>query len=946
MSEFVFEKREKYTLNSDYALINDDIITNHRWDERVLELETINGRVCYISNNKIIANKYERDLSPWSQLYPKFGLFVNNWQLSFGLTPTPHEFDHTIFFNNESQLYKCIQMIRYCNQVREYDLKNSILLMKEKSLDLKQDDKIMSMIETFAKPYVKSDILSSANIYKNFMYMCIMHNRCKHGYDICQHIFDNTVLPDTGGSIPFLRSDSLLCEIEYAMLLRHKLDKYKSSLVMWFLIEDNLINNIYKYYNGKCFSLDSFSSKEQWYFEDIIEYFLYLNHVNNQEGINNISSFLISFLYSNNIHNYCKNPCKYNSIYNFIREFYTIADSFIIKIRDAEIMNDEYIPVSEFSKAAESYRKKCDFDAISNRKHLEDNHMKIINDLAKKIIENANSKVFIYNTIKMMVPSAFEIRNYVLLRRLFLSMTELSAIFNFSNTEFLSFFDERINIDNISQTTLENISNIFSQKYNIDEEYKKDVTWCLFNYYVLEYFSDKWLNTYHTSIDTSLTEDQFVDNCIEKNIISNSDNEFINLMVYYISNNRNKNSDDKGYPWERSRSDDVFNIGHPKLSLLSKIERRFAKYKSKTNEKEIEKLLEPVNLEFLNRKSKVIIEDSSIKLAVYNLMSMMPVLSFNIKNYIKLREIFLKDTGLLTYFTFPDYSIKHVLDKDLEKECISLLNKFSDVIVKRYNADKDYKIEITWCVFNYYVLEYFSEKWINTYHISIESTQKEDSFIDECLEKNLVTDNDVESIDMLVYYISKNSNDETNSDTHTSLDCSKNKDVFMIGKPRFSLLSKIEKHCAEFNERSKEKSFEERLFAPIDKGDNLPSKKQINIHDVDSMNGQQFEELITKLFIKMGYDAYTTKASGDQGIDVIAEKNGIKYGIQAKCYAGSVGNAAVQEAVAGRLFYGCDKIIVVTNSYFTKSAIELAEYNSVILWDRDILSDKLSCSAF
>lgn len=34
--------------------------------------------------------------------------------------------------------------------------------------------------------------------------------------------------------------------------------------------------------------------------------------------------------------------------------------------------------------------------------------------------------------------------------------------------------------------------------------------------------------------------------------------------------------------------------------------------------------------------------------------------------------------------------------------------------------------------------------------------------------------------------------------------------------------------------------------------------------------------------------------------------------------------------------------MVITNSSFTKSAIELAKVNDVILWDRNILTDKLS----
>ena len=60
-----------------------------------------------------------------------------------------------------------------------------------------------------------------------------------------------------------------------------------------------------------------------------------------------------------------------------------------------------------------------------------------------------------------------------------------------------------------------------------------------------------------------------------------------------------------------------------------------------------------------------------------------------------------------------------------------------------------------------------------------------------------------------------------------------------------------------------------------------------------------------------------TKESGDQGMDVIAEKNGIKIGIQAKCYSSKVSNKAVQEIVAAINHYDCHKGMVVTNSYFT-----------------------------
>ena len=117
---------------------------------------------------------------------------------------------------------------------------------------------------------------------------------------------------------------------------------------------------------------------------------------------------------------------------------------------------------------------------------------------------------------------------------------------------------------------------------------------------------------------------------------------------------------------------------------------------------------------------------------------------------------------------------------------------------------------------------------------------------------------------------------------------------------------------------------------------------KITIRDIDVMSGSEFEHYIAKLFKSFGYKTEVTKTSGDQGIDVIAEKNGIKYAIQAKCYNSPVGNHAIMEAVAGAKYYDADQIIVITNNTFTKSAIELAQKNNVHLWDRKVLIEKIS----
>lgn len=108
--------------------------------------------------------------------------------------------------------------------------------------------------------------------------------------------------------------------------------------------------------------------------------------------------------------------------------------------------------------------------------------------------------------------------------------------------------------------------------------------------------------------------------------------------------------------------------------------------------------------------------------------------------------------------------------------------------------------------------------------------------------------------------------------------------------------------------------------------------------DFDDMNGIEFENFCAHLLSRNGFEHIElTKVSGDQGIDIIAVKDAIKYGIQCKCYTSDIGNNAVQEAFSGKAFYNCHVGVVFTNRYFTSAAKDLAKKNGVLLWDREKL---------
>jgi restriction system protein len=113
------------------------------------------------------------------------------------------------------------------------------------------------------------------------------------------------------------------------------------------------------------------------------------------------------------------------------------------------------------------------------------------------------------------------------------------------------------------------------------------------------------------------------------------------------------------------------------------------------------------------------------------------------------------------------------------------------------------------------------------------------------------------------------------------------------------------------------------------------------IAEIDQMSGKTFEKYLEVLFEKLGYRVERTRYVGDYGADLVTSKDGIKTVIQAKRYKSKAGVKAIQEAVAAKGYYECSRAMVVTNSFFTQQAIELARRNQVELWDRSKLVSAL-----
>lgn len=112
--------------------------------------------------------------------------------------------------------------------------------------------------------------------------------------------------------------------------------------------------------------------------------------------------------------------------------------------------------------------------------------------------------------------------------------------------------------------------------------------------------------------------------------------------------------------------------------------------------------------------------------------------------------------------------------------------------------------------------------------------------------------------------------------------------------------------------------------------------------EIDQMDGVTFEYFLFFVFQKLGYKVSTTSKSHDYGADLILKKDGVVFVCQAKRKRDKVGINAVQEVLGARYYYKADKAFVMTNSFYTKSAVNLANTADVKLLNRSDLIEKMN----
>jgi len=119
----------------------------------------------------------------------------------------------------------------------------------------------------------------------------------------------------------------------------------------------------------------------------------------------------------------------------------------------------------------------------------------------------------------------------------------------------------------------------------------------------------------------------------------------------------------------------------------------------------------------------------------------------------------------------------------------------------------------------------------------------------------------------------------------------------------------------------------------------VTEKRQTVCSRVTQVEARQFEYEIARLLSVMGYRTDVTRATGDDGVDVFARKDGEKVVVQCKRWKGRVvGRSIIDELGGTAKRYEATHAIIATTSSFSPDARRAAEQLNIEMWDFDHLT--------
>ena len=140
-----------------------------------------------------------------------------------------------------------------------------------------------------------------------------------------------------------------------------------------------------------------------------------------------------------------------------------------------------------------------------------------------------------------------------------------------------------------------------------------------------------------------------------------------------------------------------------------------------------------------------------------------------------------------------------------------------------------------------------------------------------------------------------------------------------------------------------EKRKRDEKFSLIDQ---IGSDREL-LYKIKVLKPSEFEDFVAVLYGRLGYNTERVGKSHDGGIDVIAEKNGIKYYIQCKKFITQKVSVGAVRDFYGAMFnlLASGKGIFITTNIFTTEAEKFAENNPIELIDGSELIKLVRLSA-
>lgn len=111
-------------------------------------------------------------------------------------------------------------------------------------------------------------------------------------------------------------------------------------------------------------------------------------------------------------------------------------------------------------------------------------------------------------------------------------------------------------------------------------------------------------------------------------------------------------------------------------------------------------------------------------------------------------------------------------------------------------------------------------------------------------------------------------------------------------------------------------------------------------NEIGKMGKTQFVIYMCKLFSLQGYEVTYTPVAENNNIDLLVKRDGVTRAVGCLLANKVMCAEDVKPVYAGKDFYEVDGLMIVTNMYFDRTALDFAKAHKITLVDRNILIDQ------